>query len=268
MKMAAPKWKSEDFLSHGHEMNGLAGGSGGVVNGDAKDSAHQALLKKNFSNVTLLNTNDAAHAFKFTQSRNSIVSRQSIELFLDQFPKNEFDYTNREFFLTMRDIVSGDLGLHEGMTWNEKVQAVIQSHKYHLFFVLLVIFDCICVVVQMVLDIVHKEEDKYNNKAPYHTHGPDDYIYLGEEIAEGISIFILSLFIISILLHAIFIPKMYFKSKLEMFDALIVIISLCLEVVSVVKKDEVKEIEAGVITFRLVHFFVVALFIISSLLLA
>lgn len=169
--------------------------------------------------------------------RCSVVSRQSIELFLSTFPKNETDYANKEIMHAVQEIMTSSIGLNEQMSIVEKIRLIIQSHKFHLFLIALVVLDCICVIVQVILDIVSKE---FN----------DDVLHLVEEIAEVISVGILSLFLISIAFHMVFVPKIFFRSKLELFDACIVVISFALEIISIVKKDSVREIEAAVITFR------------------
>lgn len=176
------------------------------------------------------------------KQRQSIISRQSIELFLSKFPENETEYADREIFSTVREIMRSNLGIRKDMKCNEKAKIIIQSHKFHLFYIGLVIIDCVCVIVQMILDIIHKEIN--------HEH----ILHYLEEGAEIFSVVILSLFLLSIILHAFLIPKIYFKSKLEMFDALIVIVSFILDIISIVNRDSVKEIEAAVITLRFIFF--------------
>ncbi|CAF0817179.1 unnamed protein product [Brachionus calyciflorus] len=169
--------------------------------------------------------------------RHSIASHQSIEFFLSNFPRDETEFANREIMNAVHDIMHSSIGLNSKMTFKEKTRLIIQSHKFHLLLIALVVLDCICVVLQVVLDIVSKENH-------------DPILYIIEEIVEILSVFILLLFLISILFHIIFVPKIFFKSKLEIFDSLIVLISFILEIVSIIKKDSVREIEAAVITFR------------------
>ncbi|RNA22836.1 voltage-gated hydrogen channel 1 [Brachionus plicatilis] len=139
-------------------------------------------------------------------ARNSTVSRLSIQNFIETFPHDENEFTNKEILSTVHDMMWSSIGINSKMHFLEKARLVIQSSKYHAFMIAFVVMDCICVIMQIVLDILFKEE--------------------------------------------ILIPKLFFKSKLEIFDSIIVLISFGLEVVSVTVRESVKEIEAAVITFR------------------
>lgn len=174
------------------------------------------------------------------QQRQSIISRQSIGAFLETFPPNETDYANRELFSAVREIIQADLGLHKSMSSAEKLRVILQSHKFHLFFIALVVIDCICVIVQMIVDIVHKS-----------VRDTEHLLDRVEDAVEAVSIGILLCFLALIVLQAVLLGKAYLKSKLEMFDAFIVVVAFILEIVSCAKRDSVKEIEAAVITFRL-----------------
>lgn len=172
-----------------------------------------------------------------SKPRPSSVSKHSIELFINNFPKNDTEYANREILSAVGEIMTSDIGLNDEMSTIDKVRLVLLSHKFHLILIFLVVLDCVFVIAQLVIDIINKDLDNHS-------------LHIIEEIAEIGSVIVLSLFIISIILHLIFVPHVILKSKLEMFDALIVIISFALEIVSILQKDSVKEIEAAVITFR------------------
>ena len=165
--------------------------------------------------------------------RNSEVSKQSIELFLLHFPADDTEYTNNELVNTFADIMTTDIGIDSKMTTIEKLRLILRSNKFKLLMILLVIIDCICVLIQIVIDILHSGH------------------HLFEIIIEYLSCCLLSTFLIEVFFKIILIPRVFFKSKLEIFDALIVCISLSLEIVSIIGKDQIKEVEAGVITFRL-----------------
>lgn len=72
-----------------------------------------------------------------------------------------------------------------------------------------------------------------------------------ELAAEGFSLFILSIFLLSILCHFVLLGKVYCRSKLEMFDALIVVFSFSFEIISIVKSATNTGLEFTVIAFRL-----------------
>lgn len=169
--------------------------------------------------------------------RKSVISRQSIEMFLNSFPSTDGEYVDKEIFQTVNDIIKSDMGINKNMKLIDKIRLVLKSHKFHFILIILVIFDIICVLIQVVIDIIHRD---------VHT----DILHIFEEIAEIMSLCILSFFLITIFANVIFLPKSFFKSKLEVFDALIVMISFSLEIVSVVKKDSLRAVELGLIVFR------------------
>lgn len=180
-------------------------------------------------------TLDIPHHDDFRRPRPSSVSRNSIELFLNSFPKSETAYANEEIMNVVSDIMKSDIGISSEMTLIEKVRQVLQSNKFHLFMIALVALDCVCVVLQVILDIIHSKKRSIKTL---------------ENVVELFSCFILSLFIVEIVFKAFLLTKHFFKSKLEMFDAAIVIISFSLEVVSIVKHDQIHAVEAAVNTFR------------------
>jgi hypothetical protein len=169
--------------------------------------------------------------------RKSIISRQSIEMFLNSFPSTDGEYVDKEIFQTVNDIMKSNMGINKNMKLVDKIRLILKSHKFHFILIILVIFDIMCVLIQVIIDIIHKDVHS-------------DILHIVEEIAEIMSLCILSLFLLTILANIIFLPKSFFKSKLEVFDALIVMISFSLEIVSVVKKDSLRAVELGLIVFR------------------
>lgn len=171
--------------------------------------------------------------------RKSVISRQSIEMFLNTFPSTDGEYVDREILETVNDIIKSNIGINKNMNLMEKIKLILKSNKFHFIMIILVIFDIVCVLVQIVVDIIHKD---------FH----NEIIHLFEEIAEIFSLCILSFFLLTILANIILLPKSFFKSKLELFDALIVIVSFSLEIVSIAKKDTIRAVELCIIVFRLI----------------
>lgn len=182
-------------------------------------------------------------------------------MFLDKFPHNETEYANQEIMGAVREIINADMGLSKEMSTLEKMRVIIRSHRFHLFYIGLVVLDCICVISQMILDVfstrLEQRHADNNSIKPLlssslssHHHGDSPLEHL-EIIAECVSVSILSVFFILILCHVALLGKIYYRSKLEMFDAIIVISSLILEIVSIVQKY-VREVKVAVITFRFV----------------
>lgn len=206
---------------------------------------------------------------KLNLPRQSIISRQSVEMFLDSFPQNETEYADQEIMSAVKEIINADIGLSKEMSVVEMMRTIIRSHRFHLFYICLVILDCICVVLQMIIDIVHKRKKKDSSHSLVPSTAaltPSDNQHLDqsnvihtnsldimEQSISILSMIILSIFLLSILFHAILLGKVYFKSKLEMFDAIIVISSFFLEIMSIVyEHKKYEEIEVAVITFRFV----------------
>jgi hypothetical protein len=169
--------------------------------------------------------------------RKSLISRQSIEMFLNSFPTTDGEYVDREIFQTVNDIIKSNIGINKNMKLVDKIRLILKSHKFHFILIILVIFDIICVLIQVVIDIIHKDVHS-------------DILHIFEEIAEIMSLCILSFFLFTIFANIVFLPKSFFKSKLEVFDALIVMISFSLEIVSIAKKDSLRAVELGLIVFR------------------
>ena len=165
------------------------------------------------------------------------------------------------------------MGLSKEMSTLEKMRVIIRSHRFHLFYIGLVVLDCICVISQMILDVFstrleqrHADNNSIkplsSSSSSSHHHGDSPLEHL-EIIAECVSVSILSVFFILILFHVALLGKIYYRSKLEMFDAIIVISSLILEIVSIVQKY-VREVKVAVITFRFVITFISLRFVIHS----
>ena len=181
-------------------------------------------------------SSDASYLHAMDMKRKqSTVSKYSIEEFLKTFPANESVYANNELLHVVGDIMRSDIGLNRDMSLPEKIRKILTSNKFHLLMILLTVLDCICVVIQVTFDIIHSKKRSMR---------------IAEVVVELVSCSILSLFLTEIFLKLIFLPKHFIKSKIELFDALIVIISFSLEIVSLVKHDQIHAIEALVNTFR------------------
>lgn len=168
-------------------------------------------------------------------------------MFLDSLPHNETEYANQEIFSAVREMIDGDLGLSKEMSVREKMRVIIRSHKFHLFYIALVVLDCVCVVAQIIFDIMQENHRKNTTSSAVHGDSP---LHNLELMAEGASLFILSIFLLSIVFHAVLLGKVYLRSKLEMLDAFIVIVSFVLEIISITKYEMFKEFQVILLTFR------------------
>jgi len=196
------------------------------------------------------------------RTRKSTVSKVSVEEFLKKLEKTGQNFTPRNF----NEILKHRNG-RKNDTIYDKVIHFLHSQHFYMIQIVLVVLDIIFVLTQIVCDIISKDDGVslqkmnhelkngtnlditgYLNYVP-HNHF-SDRIHLIEHISEICSAFILGLVICLALVKIIFECKEFFKSKLEIFDTVIVIISFGLEIFSITSKETVKEIDAAVVIFR------------------
>ncbi|XP_005100666.1 voltage-gated hydrogen channel 1 [Aplysia californica] len=102
-------------------------------------------------------------------------------------------------------------------TLRETLDDVIHSQKFMVFIIVLVVLDCLMVIAELLFDL--------------------EIVKLGEEhhyipkIFHYGSLGILSLFLIEIGLRIFVLRLDFFKHKLELFDAVVVIVSFILDIV-------------------------------------
>jgi len=208
-------------------------------------------------------------------SRKSTSSKNSIEDFLRDFvPSNEADFTTT----TMKDAFHGifkPLNKQEkDLSFVEKIKRTLHSQFLYVTQIILVIFDIVCVLTQIICDIILKDPSPNENThsvilkngtninvditgfshdfEKFHTNSMR-YVYhiqSFEYLVEICSAIILSVVIFIAILKFIFEFKAFIKSRLEIFDITIVIISFVLEIVVLIKKHTIKEIEAAAVIFR------------------
>ncbi len=104
----------------------------------------------------------------------------------------------------------------------EKLRACLLSSQMNLIIIVLILADLLIGVLELLSDLA---EERYN------------WLTVFEEFAELISITIISIFLLEILLKIFFLPRIFFRSCLEMFDFLIVTASLILECIFLMKHD-------------------------------
>lgn len=171
------------------------------------------------------------------RNRDSIVSRQSVELFIQNFPETDDDYVEKDVLKTVYDLFKFNIGIKRNMTTREKLKVILNSPRFYLVLIILVIFDIFCVLALIIIDIIQVDLHNHN-------------IHKIEFFVESISLCILSSFLVSFIFRLILIPKTIFKRKLEIFDAILVITSFSLEILLMVKKNSIHSFEIALITFR------------------
>ncbi len=128
------------------------------------------------------------------------------------------DLMNRMSVLEYMESVFGP-SLHEGnanLTFVEKMRKYLRSTFVHVLVIVLVLFDSFCVAIELITDVeILKEKGDFK---------------LVENIFKYLGFSILSVFVVEIILKIIFLFNEFIKSKLEIFDAVIVIVSFIVEI--------------------------------------
>lgn len=111
-----------------------------------------------------------------------------------------------------------DEAKHEFKTCREKIAHIMYTNKFQIAVVCLVIVDCLLVIAELLLDlkIFELSEHEYD---------------LAPKVLHYSSICILGIFLIEISVRLYALRLEFFKHKLEVFDAIVVIVSFVLDIV-------------------------------------
>lgn len=120
-----------------------------------------------------------------------------------------------------------DPNLHKFRTFRERLAHVLHSHRFQVVIVSLVIFDCLLVIGELLIDIrileIHENES-------FTTDASQMDLVPTTQVLHYLSIAVLSVFLVEIAAKIYAFRIDFFRSKLELFDALIVIVSFSLDV--------------------------------------
>jgi len=125
----------------------------------------------------------------------------------------------------------------ENLTFFDKMKKILTSHYLHIVIIALVLIDSLCVTVELVISL---EENGEENEALHHT----------ENVFKYLGLSILTFFMFELVLKIIFINWDILKSKLEVFDAVIVLVSFTMEIVFLHKKSSIEAIGGILALFR------------------
>ncbi|XP_053375065.1 voltage-gated hydrogen channel 1-like [Mercenaria mercenaria] len=100
---------------------------------------------------------------------------------------------------------------------NERLKHMFHTNKFQILIVCLVILDCLLVITELLIDLKVFPHSASESPAPH--------------ILHYASIAILGLFLIETLVRLAVFKLEFFKHKLEVFDAVIVIVSFVLDIV-------------------------------------
>lgn len=153
------------------------------------------------------------------------------------------------------------------------MKAFLNSHKFHVSVIVLVIVDCFVLTAELIIDHLNdalkdpnfsndKKDSSMSHNLTDHSHSSQDshnshekssgfgsygpLFHVLEEVFKYTSLTILSIFVVEIILKLIFIPKIFTK-PLEIFDALVVIVSFALNLYLFNKKHHIHSF-TGLIT--------------------
>lgn len=104
---------------------------------------------------------------------------------------------------------------HPQLSIRKKIKLFLQSNRFHALVIVFILLDIICVAGEI---IISAEKHKHH------------YIESLEHALKYLGFIILTLFVIELLLKFIFLRKEFLGSKLEIFDAIVILISFGIEV--------------------------------------
>ncbi|XP_022096351.1 voltage-gated hydrogen channel 1-like isoform X2 [Acanthaster planci] len=153
-------------------------------------------------------------------------------------------------------------------TCREKLREFLHTQKMQITIIVLVVLDCVFVIGELVLDLEDAAlGSSCTTKAPpmdgnvtydqgemtRHKRAAEEYsgehspLKQAKEALHYLSIVILSLFMIELMLKLIALGSKFFHSKLEIFDAFVIVVSFILDIVTLVLPDSFAIIDLVVV---------------------
>ena len=166
---------------------------------------------------------------------------------------------------------------NDKLTCKKRVKNVINSHQWQKAIIFLVVIDCICVAVELMLDLWLKKvvanreikhsrlvSDHHLNKSSiienihpsahhevHHESSAHFYLEIFEEILKYSSLSILGFFILELIFKLIFMPKYFLKNKFEIFDGFVIVVSFTVNIVLFFFKEVIYSIGGLLTVLRL-----------------
>lgn len=119
----------------------------------------------------------------------------------------------------------------------DKLREVLLSPQLNLLIIVLIVIDWNFAVVELITDIIPRSKKNPSIRAL-------------EQTIAYFSLAILGFFLVEVFLKIVLVPKYFFSSKLEVFDAIIVIASFSLEVFFAVNHQEFEGVGSVLTIFR------------------
>jgi len=147
---------------------------------------------------------------------------------------------------TSSSINSEDL-IKPPQTFRQKLAEIIHSNKFQYSIIALVVLDCMLVIGELLIDLdvfetkVKAEEQQLNSShwdsshsASHSQHGAhEEAEKTAAEVLHYLSIAILSIFLVELIVKVFAMGKTFFHHKMEMADAVIVLVSFALDIASI-----------------------------------
>ncbi|XP_077510697.1 voltage-gated hydrogen channel 1-like [Amblyomma americanum] len=146
---------------------------------------------------------------------------QAAEQDRDRFPQKDTPNVQTRdkpsaSFVSIDVDMESDVDIRPLVTFREKLSALLHSTKFQIAIVVLVVLDCLLVITELLVELEVLKLHEHSSIAP--------------KIIHSMSIFILSLFLVEIVVKLYAYRLRFFHHKLEVFDAVVVIISFSLDV--------------------------------------
>lgn len=147
-----------------------------------------------------------------SQTDIQIVTNHTIDLKTDG---NNKEFDEKSNFI--KDIFGPSLNLKAHLKIQDKIKHILESNVFHIIIIVLVLIDTLCVAGELVIAAENKEIR--------------EKLEVVEEVLKYLGLSILSFFMVELIFKIIFARHELYKSKLEMFDALVVVVSFTLDLI-------------------------------------
>nr|XP_054749166.1 uncharacterized protein LOC129254683 isoform X2 [Lytechinus pictus] len=134
------------------------------------------------------------------------------------------------------DSHDGHLARTEPLSLREKIHDFMETQRFHIAILVLVVIDCILVIAELVIDfqVLSEEGGKCNATESE----KEEKEVTAANVLHYMSLGILSIFMIELMIKIPVFWMEFFRSKLEVFDGIIIVISFVLDIVSLIFEEQ------------------------------
>jgi hypothetical protein len=161
------------------------------------------------------------------------------QIFVNSFPATEDEYTENEIFSTLHRLFSKkalDFRFESKMNWKTKLNKITQSYMFYLISIVLIFIDTLCVLIQVI---------------KFDTGFTMSNVFLHmQKTAEITSLAIITIFLALFALKTLVRSDTFFHRKFEILDALLLLVSLGLEIGFMANKNSNRGFEISLVIFR------------------